>query len=154
MRRMRLGGILGWMTLSFAVLLPFQNCGSGFQVEGAGKTVAASSGTGAPTSTIDDINIPKEVKPALLCGEDGYNYLRRNYINKNCAACHDDKALAYPLFGRSDSSLAFQTAKGITDEKWHKTTTENAFCYPNCNLSTSGQMYKAIQEWLKNRNCP
>ncbi len=145
---------LGWLAMAIIVLLPFQNCAPAFEPDGAGKARAASAGPNTPGASIDDINIPSEKKPALVCGEDGYNYLRRTYINKNCAACHDDKALAYPLFGRSDSSLAYQTAKGISDEKWHKTVTQNSFCFPNCNLSSTGQMYMALEEWLKNRNCP
>lgn len=102
-----------------------------------------------------NINNYKEYPPAVICGSAGYDFLLRNYLRANCGSCHGAGGIAFPQFTDSNLQNAYWAAQLVARDKWVTTTTNNQFCGPDCNLSTSGQVYKGLMEWLDHKtSCP
>lgn len=135
----------------FSLISFFQNCAP------PPKTSSAENNTStyvAPPG-LPAINYFKEPRPALLCGPDGWAYLQRNYIDKNCAGCHYQGSVVNSFsFGDRNINISFNNAKLITKSQWHTFTTRNGFCYPNCDILPEGEVYHGLMEWADNHDCP
>lgn len=129
--------------------LTYQQCGMETGIE----DLASDAGLGS--NEVRQIDLLQEPKPALVCGPDGYQYIVRNYLKTNCGDCHTTFSQIPHTFTHDDANTAFSEAMGVPAAKWRETITHNNFCGPNCNLSTRGEVYAAISEWLDNRvACP
>ena len=104
--------------------------------------------------SLPEINYFKETRPTLICGKDGWAFMQRNYISTNCSGCHYQGAPNRTQFAGLDLDNAFTNAKSVSKDSWHKFTTQNAFCYPNCDLNQNGDVYKGLMEWADHKDCP
>ncbi|MCB0413319.1 MAG: hypothetical protein KDD50_03240 [Bdellovibrionales bacterium] len=117
--------------LTFLSFLFFQNC----------RLLTESS----YTSSLD--------KPALMCGEEGYNYLLQNYFLPNCSQCHENGGFKEPYFADSNLTIAYSEALTISNSKFIETSTKNNFCLGDCNLHEGEELLADLKTWLVNRTC-
>jgi len=132
----------------FPLLVLFQNCGNT-------KLEPEDTDLDSNLNEEGSINFFKEKRPDLICGEEGYAFLMRNYITQNCSSCHTKGGFndLRPL-ADTDLQKAFQSALGVNRDEWTAFTTANALCYPDCNLDKEGEVFKGIMEWYDNKVCP
>ena len=145
---------LGLLVFGFVIMGLFNNCGSPESKE-------ASDGTGTGNAShieggFVDADYLTEEKPDLLCGQEGYAYLLKEYIGVHCAVCHDRTGGFEPYFAQNDDpSDSYYKALYINEEVFVETVTENRFCGKECSLNKEGETFKAIEEWLENKwACP
>lgn len=133
------------------VITSYQNCAP--PPPPTSNTNSTNSMYVAP-SGLPAINYFREQRPASLCGKDGWAFLQRNYISKNCSGCHYKGSIIAPYaFGDQDINIAYADAVLISKPKWDSFTTHNGFCYPNCNILPEGEVYHGIMEWTDHHTC-
>ncbi|MCB0356279.1 MAG: hypothetical protein KDD40_04690 [Bdellovibrionales bacterium] len=137
--------------MAFCVLLLelFNNCSS------AKTHNAVDSGSNAEISD-ENLFVAADYlsteKPEVLCGEEGYAYLLKEYFGVHCAVCHDPKGGFEPYFANNnDSTNSYYKALYINEETLLETITNNRFCGTECSLNKKGETYTAIAEWLENK---
>ncbi len=117
----------------------------------AGENPHSSYQLGDPA----DVNNFKEVPPAVICGKSGYDFLLRNYIRYNCGSCHASGGAGFPPFTATNLDDAYFSAMTVAKDRWIATVTQNRFCGPVCNLSTTGEVFRGLMEWIDHRStCP
>lgn len=139
------------------LLLAFQNCGPipALNSESSSTSPPPASDSGQGAHILPEQNYLKEAAPDLICGEAGYGYLMRNYLVKNCGACHDNTGISFPHFANSfDVKASYDEARGIPRKTFISTATDNRFCGAKCSISVKGETYKALLEWLDHQTCP
>lgn len=139
------------LSLGFIVLFLYQNCQKAPSSEGESPSMVYRAPPGLPA-----INYFKEEPPSpLICGPNGWAFLMRNYISKNCSACHSkDSFTKGRAFADANLELAYSEARWITKSQWHQFTIKNDFCYPNCDIVTDGEIYQGLMQWADNEICP
>lgn len=148
MKRLRTWVMVG--CTSTVLAMAFVNCGR-FDVVGEEKTSSSSGGGGWVGRPIDRFTVEP---PTLLKGREGYSFLLDQYLNKHCAACHDEAAFFTNLpMAAKDFETSYQTALFIDKAGFLDSVSDNKFCVPkgSCNLSKDGEVYQAIAQWLDNR---
>lgn len=128
-------------------LLAYTNCSE----YPDGEKPNASYQLGDPTN----VNNFKEVPPPVICGKAGYEFMLRNYIRYNCGSCHGASGVGFPSFTATDVDDAYFSAMTVGRDRWIATVTQNRFCGPACNLSTTGEVFNGLLQWLDNKStCP
>lgn len=152
---LRLGTKSILVALGLMLVVLGQNCAKS---PSAADSVNQSSNLPGPGG-LRPIDFFKETRPALLCGQEGYAFLMRNYIVNACASCHTKDVQStfntFPFADSTDIPNSYFWGRSISEQQWIDRTTNNALCGPECNLSKDGEVYQGLLEWLKNRmSCP
>ncbi|HEX4925296.1 MAG TPA: hypothetical protein VFV50_14475 [Bdellovibrionales bacterium] len=103
------------------------------------------------TRTSTDINRLRTPRPALIRGQAGYEYILNEYLRPQCASCHDQNSFVGMVFASDDPAQAYNDALRYATPNFLNSVSNNKFCGSSCSLSTSGEVYDAIEEWLNNR---
>jgi len=112
-------------------------------------------GIGGGNTSPREIDKFKTPRPSKICGKAGWDYLRREFFDTNCAACHSGSFPAPYQFGSLNTETAYQEVLQIPSQTLLHTSTTNKFLSEASHLSTGGEVYQGILEWTENsRTCP
>ncbi len=136
------------LVLSFfflLLLLGYTNC-----AENSGDS-SGSSNQSSSAPGLKPINYFKSTPPSSLSGEEGYNFLMKEYFGPQCAACHD--GVIFPSFAsKKNTHDSYLAAKYyFRSDDMVMRITDNPFCRPACSLDPRGEVYKGIMTWLEQR---
>lgn len=135
-------------------MVMFTNCDS-YQTQDSSSD-NDSVDNGASAEGFVDADYLKESQPDILCGQEGYKYLIKEYFGVHCSVCHQKGGDFQPYFADNvEYANSYYAALYIDETTFLKTITENRFCGKECSLNNEGETYKAIVEWLENKwVCP
>lgn len=142
--------IISILSLTIPLIVTYQSCQ---KLDETHESISSASRFSAPEG-LPSINYLIEPPPHLICGKSGWGYMMRNYVKLHCGACHYQGAFAPIAFADKDLDMAYSQASWISREQWIRTTTQNRFCVPNCNIVSTGEVQQALVEWADNKNCP
>lgn len=91
-------------------------------------------------------------KPDAFCGQNGYQYLLKEYFSVHCGVCHSKTGGFLPYFADTNTpEESYFAARYMERGEFLKTLETNRFCGRECSLNKEGETYKAIVEWLDNK---